>query len=341
MRKRTIAAGPNEWLLVIRNGHLLKCGIGAQVFQWPFDQVVRFPTRINQVDFKAQQVTKEMSGIEVTGFINWVCYRNDDGPWRAFQNFPELAQGQQPSQANKNLARLAESIIRSQVANASMDEILKKRSELRQKIRQEFQAQVTGWGVWLETVEITEVRILSQTLFNDLQERFRQASHREAENIRMESQREIDSKRVQQDLVAAKEKADAEHKKHVYRLQKELERAREEEKLMEENQRIKKAKIQTEDELRRISAENEQKLENFKADQQRVRRKQEMELESEMSGVNQKMQVLRAVEEIYKALPIRDVRMVNVGGSSEGSGAERLVSQFAAAFQTTSAALSE
>jgi len=30
-----------------------------------------------------------------------------------------------------------------------------------------------GWGIWLESVEITEVRISSKTLFEELQAEFR------------------------------------------------------------------------------------------------------------------------------------------------------------------------
>lgn len=44
----------------------------------------------------------------------------------------------------------------------------------------------SGWGVWLETVEITEVLISSGSLFKDLQADFREKKHQEAELIKME-----------------------------------------------------------------------------------------------------------------------------------------------------------
>lgn len=31
------------------------------------------------------------------------------------------------------------------------------------------QPKAKGWGVWIETIEITEMKILSKTLFEDLQ----------------------------------------------------------------------------------------------------------------------------------------------------------------------------
>jgi len=33
---------------------------------------------------------------------------------------------------------------------------------------------VNGWGIWLESVEITDVQILSKTLFSNLQVKFRE-----------------------------------------------------------------------------------------------------------------------------------------------------------------------
>lgn len=44
---------------------------------------------------------------------------------------------------------------------------------LRDAIRKEMQEVVRGWGVWLETVEITDVLISSSSLFKDMQTGFR------------------------------------------------------------------------------------------------------------------------------------------------------------------------
>jgi len=73
-----------------------------------------------------------------------------------------------PRTANENLTSLANGILRNQIANSSMDEILKNRTVLREKIRDEMFTVVKGWGIWLETVEITDVKISSSSLFKDL-----------------------------------------------------------------------------------------------------------------------------------------------------------------------------
>lgn len=50
---------------------------------------------------------------------------------------------------------------------------------------------VKGWGVWLETVEITDVTIMSQNLFKDLQANFRESVKRNAEIYRMQIESQI------------------------------------------------------------------------------------------------------------------------------------------------------
>lgn len=45
--KLFVQAEANEWLLVIRNGELLKKGIGLSSWTMPGDQTVTFPSLIN------------------------------------------------------------------------------------------------------------------------------------------------------------------------------------------------------------------------------------------------------------------------------------------------------
>jgi len=42
------------------------------------------------------------------------------------------------------------------------------RELMKSSMKKELSDQLTGWGIWLETVEIKNVRICSKTLFEDL-----------------------------------------------------------------------------------------------------------------------------------------------------------------------------
>lgn len=52
-------ADPNEWMLLIDNGKMVNKGIGLRCFRFPTQQVVKFPSQIQQVEFNANNITKE------------------------------------------------------------------------------------------------------------------------------------------------------------------------------------------------------------------------------------------------------------------------------------------
>ncbi len=61
----------------------------------------------------------------------------------------------QGNDANSNVRAMCESVVRSQIANSSLDQVLRNRHSIRDAVKKELKDQFKGWGVWLETVEIT------------------------------------------------------------------------------------------------------------------------------------------------------------------------------------------
>jgi len=92
---------------------------------------------------------------------------------------------------------MAVSIIRDRIANMTINDILKNRSKLRNGVKEEMQKIITGWGIWLETCEVVDVKIASRSLFTNLQTEFREKSRQDAEKI----QGEINNK-IRQDELA-------------------------------------------------------------------------------------------------------------------------------------------
>ena len=58
LSQRFIESEPNEWLLVIRDGKLHKAGVGLKTFLGLTDSFVKFPSKVEQVHFEANNVTK-------------------------------------------------------------------------------------------------------------------------------------------------------------------------------------------------------------------------------------------------------------------------------------------
>ena len=158
----------NEWVLIINNGEMKNAGIGLSCFKGPFDQVARFPSKVNKVNFHTEQVTKEMQGIKVSGMLVWSINRVGDGPMKAFKNLGDDLSEENPTTANMNLVSMANAIVRNCISNSEINEVLTNRKMLRDAIKDEMMEVVKGWGVWLETVEITDVLISSNRLFKDM-----------------------------------------------------------------------------------------------------------------------------------------------------------------------------
>lgn len=98
----------------------------------------------------------------------WSINRLGQGPFNAYKNLgPDLA-SDVPQTANDSLTSMSSAIVRSCIANSTIDEMLRNREAVRTAIRKEMSEVVKGWGVWLETVEIMDVQISSNTLFKDL-----------------------------------------------------------------------------------------------------------------------------------------------------------------------------
>lgn len=60
--------------------------------------------------------------------------------------------------------------------------------------------QLKGWGIWMETVEITEVTISSDRLFKDLQAEFRQEARLKAEKVDMTTKEKINKGKQESDM---------------------------------------------------------------------------------------------------------------------------------------------
>lgn len=153
-KKYWVEGKANEWILVIRNGKLVKKGVGMATLTLPGDQVVKFPTMIGQVNFIAEQVSSEMQGVRVTGMLIWSIHREGEGPFRCYKAFGDDLKKKVAVEANHKLEKMAVSIIRDRIANLSLNDILKNRSKLRNGVKEEMQKILHGWGIWLETCEV-------------------------------------------------------------------------------------------------------------------------------------------------------------------------------------------
>ncbi|ATB32253.1 SPFH domain-containing protein [Melittangium boletus] len=195
-----ITARPSEFLIHMRRGRVRDVsGQGASCFKLPGDAVAIVPTSVQRLRFTADQVTSEKVGVQVTGLA---VYRIVD-PLVAFRmlnfSFPERAQ----EKLRELLGEMFVGAVRRLVANLTVEECLTRRKEgLATELMREIAPVVsgrgrledstdTGWGVVLDTIEIQDVRVLSDTVFANMQARYRQEQERVAREAELAKERFI------------------------------------------------------------------------------------------------------------------------------------------------------
>jgi regulator of protease activity HflC (stomatin/prohibitin superfamily) len=196
-----ISARPSEYLIHMRRGKVLPAssGQGASCFKLPGDAVAVVPTTVQQLRFVAEQVTREKVGVEVTGVA---VYRIAE-PLIAFRmvnfSYPERAQ----EKLEELLGEMFVGAVRRLVANLSVEECLSRRKEgIAEELMREIVPVVSGrgrpddatdagWGIVMDTVEIQDVRVLSEAVFANMQAKYRKEQERAAREAALVTERAL------------------------------------------------------------------------------------------------------------------------------------------------------
>jgi flotillin len=207
-----ITARPSEFLIHMRRGRVREVsGQGASCFKLPGDAVAVIPTSVQRLQFTADQVTSEKVGVAVTGLA---VYRIVD-PLVAFRmlnfSFPERAS----EKLQELLREMFVGAARRLVANLSVEECLTKRKEgIATELMREIAPVVSGrgrlddktdagWGVVIDTIEIQDVRVLSATVFENMQARYRREQERQAREAELAKERFLRREEAEAERVIA------------------------------------------------------------------------------------------------------------------------------------------
>jgi hypothetical protein len=201
-----------------------------------------------------------------------------------------------------------------------------------------------GWGVWLESVEITDVRICSKSLFEDMQAEFRQEQHLKAEQIRLANSKTLEEEKANHDiqvaklrtekelrisqlesqksLSIAKNTADQDSAKRLYEAEQKLKLEEKQSLIDEQKAKLDMIKFERQAKIDKDRAEithqiavdrvnKEIELETMRHSASLKRTREQLEVEREMTPENLKKAVLDATIRIYEKLPIRDIKLNN------------------------------
>lgn len=172
-----VVAAPHEYLIHLRRGRVVQHGHGISCFKLPSDSVAILPTSIAKLSFVADQVTLEKTGVAVTGLAVYriaeplLAYRMMD---RDRGTLADILRDMLVGATRRIVASLTlEDCLthrKERVASALLSEI----APVLAGAGRASDATDRGWGVVLDTVEIQDVRVLSEEVFARLQAPFRE-----------------------------------------------------------------------------------------------------------------------------------------------------------------------
>ncbi len=187
-----IRVKPSDYVIRLKNGKISKQGLGMNFFKMPSEQFVIIPSIVSNIPFIADQITKENQGVEVSGFAIWKV----SDPTKIYLHF-DFSEGEKPiNTVNVFLKDVVESAIRHQVANMTIEEVLRKRGSIILKLKNELEYISNQWGISIETIEIKNVKIMSSQLFHNMQATFRNQVKLESETSALKTDQEISEQQI-------------------------------------------------------------------------------------------------------------------------------------------------
>ena len=248
-------ARPSEYMIKLRGGKVVRHGPGLSMFIWPWETYAVLPTTIQEISFVADQVTAEKVGVEVTGMA---VYRIAE-PVIAF-GMLDCAGHVGVDVLAHTLREMATGAARRLVANLTVEQCLTRRKEgIAQELVREIQPVVSGsgrvddgtdqgWGVVIDTIEIQDVRVLSEQVFDNMQAPYRAQLELTARRSMVQRDEELHLREVEAahrklevDQELGRQQAEAEQGQ---RLQQVAQRERLELTEVESGERVERARLQ-------------------------------------------------------------------------------------------------
>jgi len=215
-----IIAQPDQWLLCIRNGRLVKAGVGIYVWRRPGDVVARFTSTMQRVSFSVSALSRERLRLSIDGFILWSVSPGGDGPFRAFQKLGLVNLDAPPrdlrspkhllsTPQHRAFQQLLGAAVQRLAATRSLDEVLLEQDRLVADLRRQLAALEQEMGIRVEQIEILQVRPVDEELLRQMSAEIEARISEDAENVRRQTHERAKHREIESEARLADEQAEA------------------------------------------------------------------------------------------------------------------------------------
>lgn len=346
-----VIAQPDEWLLCIRNGRLVKAGIGIHLLRLPGDVVARFTSTVQRVGFSVGALSSERLRVTVDGFILWSVSAAQDGPLRAFRKLGLVNLDAPPrdlksprhllsAPQHHAFQQLLAAAVQRLAAARSLQDLLVRQDALVAELRAQLRELEAEMGIDVGEVEILQIRPADDELLRELSARVEQEVREEAAKVRLEATERASRRTIESEVRVAREQAEARrqelerekslrlaqiaHEREVRLSQRELER---EEALAAEARAIEVARalltreeVQLAARLDRIRREAEASRDAITALASAEEGKSQGVRDHELARL-----VTEKVGDALRELPLHEARWITVGPDSPAGSLAKLI----------------
>lgn len=178
---------PNEYLVLVGKKSV-KPILGGKRFKL-FRKFLRVPAFVQRLNFKTDNANVDYQGIGIEGYASWRI--NPQNPVKAISTLDFFDDNDPMARTNNDLQTICIEAVRHVISNMSIDDALRKKDEIADSLKVQLKTIEEKWGIVFDQVGIEKVRIMSNTIFQDLQSDYRNQLHLNSEKNRISTSREI------------------------------------------------------------------------------------------------------------------------------------------------------
>jgi flotillin len=215
-----VVAQPDEWLLCVRNGRLVKAGVGIHVWRWPGDVVARFTSTMQRVGFTVGALSREKLRVSLEGFILWSVSADGDGPFRAFRKLGLVnldAPSRDPTSPKHLLStpqhrafqQLLGAAVQRLAATRPLEELLLQQDGLVAELRGQLAALGPDLGIRVDQIQILQVRPADEDVLRQMSAQVEERVREEAANVHLETSERAERRTIESQARIAEEQAEA------------------------------------------------------------------------------------------------------------------------------------
>jgi hypothetical protein len=208
---------PNEYLVVVGKTKI-KPVLGGKKFRW-FNKFIHVPAYVQRLKFLTDNANIHYQGIEIQGYASWRI--NPNTPEKSLSTLDFFNENDPMAKTNDELKTICIEAVRHVIANMTIDDALKKKDDIADRLFIQLKEIEDKWGIVFDQVGIEQVRIMSNTLFQDLQSEFRSKLRLNAELSTIETDREISKRRIETEEKNTKEQLESNEKLDLLKIESE------------------------------------------------------------------------------------------------------------------------